>query len=130
MDIRTGIIRGILADYGVPLLVVAWTALSYALQSGGKPVPSGIPRRVSSPLTWQVKDSWATVTRMGDVPGPYIAVALIPGQSNGQVNLPIKKVNDEKLGKPTHARPGCVHQGKVLTTCELERPSPPGPLAI
>jgi hypothetical protein len=32
-----GVIRGILADYGVPLLVVFWTALSYAFNAGGNP---------------------------------------------------------------------------------------------
>lgn len=61
--LHAGILRGVLADYGVPLLVVVWTALSYALQSGGNPrgVPSGVPRRVSSPLTWQVDTARRTI---------------------------------------------------------------------
>jgi len=29
----------------------------------------------------QVEGSWATVRRMGQVPGPYIAVALVPGEN-------------------------------------------------
>jgi hypothetical protein len=45
-----GWLRGFIADYGVPLMVVVWTALSYALPSH---VPSGVPRRLFSPLPWE-----------------------------------------------------------------------------
>lgn len=47
---RTGWVRSFLADYGVPLMVVLWTALSYSVP--GK-VPSGVPRRLFSPLPWE-----------------------------------------------------------------------------
>jgi hypothetical protein len=47
-------LRGFLADYGVPLLVVVWAALSYAVQG----VPEGVPRRMRIPNTWEVKDTW------------------------------------------------------------------------
>jgi hypothetical protein len=42
--------RGLLADYGVPLMVVAWSGLSFAVT----PAP-GVPRRVATPNTWQVR---------------------------------------------------------------------------
>jgi len=45
----------------------------------GRDVPSSIPRRVTTPLLWQVTDTWHVAKRMGDVPGPLIAAALIPG---------------------------------------------------
>lgn len=46
----TGWLRSFIADYGVPLMVIVWTALSYTLP--GK-VPSGVPRRLFSPLPWE-----------------------------------------------------------------------------
>ena len=46
----TGRLRGFIADYGVPLLVVVWTGLSYAVPTG---VPEGVPRRLVSPMPWQ-----------------------------------------------------------------------------
>eukprot|EP00967_Tisochrysis_lutea_P051681 scaffold63903_cov17-Tisochrysis_lutea.AAC.1 len=73
-------LRGLLADYGVPFMVVVWSGLSYALQSNGnhRNIPSAIPRRVTTPLSWQVTDTWHVAKKMGDVPGPLIATALIP----------------------------------------------------
>jgi hypothetical protein len=44
-----GWLRGLLADYGVPLMVLAWSGLSFAVA----PAP-GVPRRVSTPNTWEV----------------------------------------------------------------------------
>ena len=41
--------RNFIADYGVPLMVVVWTALSFSTPST---LPSGVPRRLSSPLPW------------------------------------------------------------------------------
>ena len=55
----TDLFRSFLADYGVPLVVVAFSGLSYAL----KGVPEGIPRRVVLPNTWEVKATW-TVTHV------------------------------------------------------------------
>ncbi|KAF5831758.1 hypothetical protein DUNSADRAFT_12628 [Dunaliella salina] len=76
----TLMLRALLADYGVPFMVVIWTALSYALQSNGnhRNVPSEIPRRVTTPLLWQVTDTWHVTKRMAELPGPLIAAALIP----------------------------------------------------
>jgi len=72
-------VRAILADYGVPLLVVAWTGLSYAISSPSDIEPS-VPSRVSSPNTWDMRStSWTVTTQMREVPSEYIAGALIPG---------------------------------------------------
>lgn len=71
---HAGGIRGFLADYGAPLMVVAWSGLSFTLQGP----PSGIPRRVDTPNTWDVKKGWTVAGQMGDVPGEYIAAALVP----------------------------------------------------
>lgn len=49
MSLYTGLLRGLIADYGVPLLVVVWTAASY-IPAGN--VPEGIPRRLLSPNPW------------------------------------------------------------------------------
>ena len=52
--------RSFLADYGVPLLVVIWSAVGYCVNSG---TPSGIPRRTRIPNTWDEKTNW-TVARV------------------------------------------------------------------
>ena len=52
--------RSFLADYGVPLLVVIWSAVGYCVNSG---TPSGIPRRTRIPDTWDEKTNW-TVARV------------------------------------------------------------------
>ncbi len=49
--------RGFLEDYGVPLMVVAWTGLSYALHGA----PAGVPRRVLIPNTWDTGSNWTVV---------------------------------------------------------------------
>ncbi|XP_058112511.1 boron transporter 4-like [Magnolia sinica] len=73
----TGWLRSFIADYGVPLIVVAWTALSYSLP--GK-VPSGVPRRLFSPLPWEPASlyHWTVVKDMFKVPPMYIFAAIIP----------------------------------------------------
>ena len=60
--------RGLLADYGVPLLVVAWTGVSYASACN----------RVDTPNTWDVTDSWQVASRMGQVPGRFVGAAVVP----------------------------------------------------
>jgi len=78
--IANGVVRGLVADYGVLLMLVAWSGLSFALASAGNGpgVPPGLPRRVNTPNTWQVKESWHVANRMSDVPGVAIAYALVP----------------------------------------------------
>lgn len=51
--------RGLLADYGVPLMVVAWSGISFAVM----PAPH-VPRRVATPNTWQVGGRVIRVLRL------------------------------------------------------------------
>ena len=64
--------RALLADYGVPILVVVWTGISYAVEY------TGVPARVATPNTWDVKDCWKVTTVMSQVPSKYIGAAVIP----------------------------------------------------
>ncbi|XP_058201804.1 probable boron transporter 6 isoform X1 [Rhododendron vialii] len=73
----TGWLRSFIADYGVPLMVLLWTALSYSVP--GK-VPSGVPRRLFCPLPWEAGSlyHWTVVKDMGKVPVAYIFIAILP----------------------------------------------------
>ncbi|PWA47464.1 HCO3- transporter family [Artemisia annua] len=73
----TGKLRSFIADYGVPLMVVAWTALSFTVPSN---IPSGVPRRLFSPLLWESESAyhWTVIKDMGKVPPAYIFAAIIP----------------------------------------------------
>ncbi|WVZ08985.1 hypothetical protein V8G54_022331 [Vigna mungo] len=65
----------LIADYGVPLMVLVWTGVSY-LPSGS--VPHGIPRRLFSPNPWSpgAYENWTV--DMVHVPVVYIIGAFIP----------------------------------------------------
>ncbi|KAF2311415.1 hypothetical protein GH714_022790 [Hevea brasiliensis] len=73
----TGWLRGFIADYGVPLMVLVWTAISYIPV---KNVPRGIPRRLFSPNPWSpgAYSNWTVIKEMTDVPALYIVGAFIP----------------------------------------------------
>lgn len=73
----SGSLRGFIADYGVPLLVLVWTAVSYIPVNN---VPRGIPRRLFSPNPWSpgAYSNWTIVKEMLDVPPLYIVGAFIP----------------------------------------------------
>ncbi|KAJ4958210.1 hypothetical protein NE237_025321 [Protea cynaroides] len=73
----TGWVRNFIADYGVPLMVLVWTAFSFSVP--GK-VPSGVPRRLNSPLPWDLGSlyHWTVIKDMGNVPPVYIFAAIIP----------------------------------------------------
>ncbi|XP_043703840.1 probable boron transporter 2 [Telopea speciosissima] len=73
----SGCLRGFIADYGVPLMVLAWTAVSYIPV---KDVPKGIPRRLFSPNPWSpgTYSNWTVIKEMLNVPPLYIAGAFIP----------------------------------------------------
>ncbi|XP_028779110.1 boron transporter 4-like [Neltuma alba] len=75
--ICTGKLRSFLADYGVPLMVVVWTALSFTVPSK---LPSGVPRRLFAPLAWESSSlhHWTVIKDMGKVPPAYIFGAIIP----------------------------------------------------
>ncbi|XP_076921660.1 boron transporter 4 [Bidens hawaiensis] len=74
----TGWLRSFIADYGVPLMVVVWTALSFCVPNK---VPSYVPRRLYSPLLWDYESlyHWTVIKDMGKVPLVYIMAAFIPG---------------------------------------------------
>ncbi|KAL6559395.1 putative boron transporter 2 [Orobanche gracilis] len=72
-----GWLRGFIADYGVPLMVVVWTAVSYIPVND---VPRGIPRRLFSPNPWSTGaySNWTVIKDMVNVPPLYIVGAFIP----------------------------------------------------
>jgi len=55
-----GWLRSLVADYGVPLMVLVWTGVSY-IPTGD--VPKGIPRRLFSPNPWSpgAYENWTVV---------------------------------------------------------------------
>ncbi|KAJ8560688.1 hypothetical protein K7X08_022548 [Anisodus acutangulus] len=73
------LVEKFIADYGVPLVVLVWSALSYSVPSK---VPSEVPRRLFSPLPWESASShhWTVIQLqdMGKLPPTYIFAALIP----------------------------------------------------
>ncbi|XP_021736761.1 boron transporter 4-like [Chenopodium quinoa] len=73
----TGRMRNLIADYGVPFMVVVWTAISFSVPKG---VPEGVPRRLYSPLPWQSESlyHWTVVKDMAKVPVVYVFAAIIP----------------------------------------------------
>ncbi|XP_054785046.1 boron transporter 4-like [Prosopis cineraria] len=73
----TGKLRSFLADYGVPLMVIVWSALSYTVPSK---LPAGVPRKLYAPLAWESASlrHWTVITDMGSVPAAYIFGAMIP----------------------------------------------------
>uniref|UniRef100_A0A803LN65 Bicarbonate transporter-like transmembrane domain-containing protein n=1 Tax=Chenopodium quinoa TaxID=63459 RepID=A0A803LN65_CHEQI len=72
----TGLMRSFIKNFGVPLMIIIWAGLSYAVPSK---VPSGIPRILFSPHPWDSWDTWTIASKMGDVPTKYIFGAFIPG---------------------------------------------------
>ncbi|CAN6336440.1 unnamed protein product [Urochloa humidicola] len=73
----TGWQRSLIADYGVPLMVILWTALSYTLPSK---IPSGVPRRLFTPLPWEPQSlqHWTVAKDLFSVPPAYIVLAIVP----------------------------------------------------
>ncbi|QCD95157.1 elongation factor G [Vigna unguiculata] len=72
-----GWMRAIVADYGIPLMVLLWTGLSYTVPNK---VPSSVPRRLVCPLPWEPASlyHWTVIMDMGKVPVLYIFAAIIP----------------------------------------------------
>ncbi|KAL9239779.1 hypothetical protein vseg_014068 [Gypsophila vaccaria] len=72
-----GWLRSLIADYGVPLMVLVWTGVSYIPSQS---VPHGIPRRLFSPNPWSpgAYENWTVVKDMLDIPVMYIIGAFIP----------------------------------------------------
>ncbi|KAI3696605.1 hypothetical protein L6452_29011 [Arctium lappa] len=72
-----GWLRGFIGDYGVPFMVLLWTAISYAKPTK---VPHEVPRRLFCPLPWEAGSlsHWTVVKDMAKVPVIHIFTALIP----------------------------------------------------
>ena len=53
-------VRSLIADYGVPLMIVVWTALSYTAPSR---LPSEVPRRLIGSAPWkkQSLNHWSVI---------------------------------------------------------------------
>ncbi|XP_074289686.1 putative boron transporter 7 [Silene latifolia] len=73
----TGWLRSFIADYGVPILVILWTALSYATPNK---LPPGVPRRLDVPSPWDPASlsHWTVFKDLFKVPVLYILAASIP----------------------------------------------------
>ncbi|KAE9598196.1 putative bicarbonate transporter [Lupinus albus] len=73
----SGWLRSLIADYGVPLMVLVWTGVSYM---PSRNVPHGIPRRLFSPNPWSpgAYENWTVIKDMANVPVVYIIGAFIP----------------------------------------------------
>ncbi|XP_007035927.2 PREDICTED: probable boron transporter 2 isoform X1 [Theobroma cacao] len=73
----SGSLRGFIADYGVPLMVLVWTAISF-VPAGT--IPKAIPRRLFSPNPWSpgAYENWTVIKDMLKVPVLYIIGAFIP----------------------------------------------------
>lgn len=73
----TGWLRSLIADYGVPIMVLVWTGVSYIPSQS---VPKGIPRRLFSPNPWSpgAYENWTVIKEMLDMPIIYIFGAFIP----------------------------------------------------
>ncbi|XP_065849666.1 probable boron transporter 6 [Euphorbia lathyris] len=72
-----GWLRSFIADYGVPLMVLLWSAMSYSVPSK---LPTGVPRMLHSPLLWDSTSvyHWTVIGDMGKVPVVYIFAAIVP----------------------------------------------------
>nr|KAJ0205126.1 hypothetical protein LSAT_V11C500240060 [Lactuca sativa] len=73
----TGWIRSFVADYGVPLMVVVWTVISYAKPAG---LPHEVPRRLFCPLPWEAASlsHWTVIKDMVKVPAVHVFTAIVP----------------------------------------------------
>lgn len=72
-----GWLRSLTTDYGVPLMVLKWSAFTELVPHK---VPSGVPRRllIPVPLESSYHHHWTVIQDMGTVPTLYIFVAIIP----------------------------------------------------
>ncbi|KAL3614713.1 Boron transporter 4 [Castilleja foliolosa] len=73
----TGFFRSFIADYGVPLMIVVCTALSYAVPGN---VPSGVPMRLFGPLPWEAGSlyHWTMAKDIGKISAGYVFATIIP----------------------------------------------------
>lgn len=117
-----GPLRGLLADYGVPLMIVLWSGISFAVTD----TPSGIPSRVTTPNTWDVTSNWSAATQMNQIPGPLIAGAMIPAlimcilfYFDHNVSSQMAQQEEFNLKKPTAFHWDFVLLGVMELVCGL-----------
>ncbi|CAO2193893.1 unnamed protein product [Urochloa humidicola] len=120
-----GWLRTFIADYGVPLMVIVWTALSYTLPSK---VPSGVPRRLFSPLPWQSSSlgHWTIVKDLFSVPPTYIFAAILPALMvaglyffDHSVASQLAQQNEYNLKKPSAYHYDILVLGIMVLLCGL-----------
>ncbi|CAO2185885.1 unnamed protein product [Urochloa humidicola] len=120
-----GWLRTFVADYGVPLMVIVWTALSYTLPSK---VPSGVPRRLFSPLPWQSSSlgHWTIVKDLFSVPPTYIFAAILPALMvaglyffDHSVASQLAQQNEYNLKKPSAYHYDILVLGIMVLLCGL-----------
>ncbi|KAF5456695.1 hypothetical protein F2P56_026143 [Juglans regia] len=121
----TGWLRGFIADYGVPLMVMLWSALSYAVPGE---VPDGVPRRLFCPLPWESASlyHWTVIKDMGKVPPLYIFAAFIPAMMiaglyffDHSVSSQMAQQNEFNLQKPSAYHYDILLLGIMTIICGL-----------
>ncbi|CAA2973108.1 probable boron transporter 2 [Olea europaea subsp. europaea] len=121
----TGWLRGFIADYGVPLMVLVWTAVSYIPAND---VPQGIPRRLYSPNPWSTGaySNWTVVKEMLNVPLLYIIGAFIPATMiavlyyfDHSVASQLAQQNEFNLKKPASYHYDLLLLGFLVILCGL-----------
>lgn len=104
-------LRGLITDYGVPILLVIWTALSFAITYSGDEAQESIPRRVIAPDAWSagaLSSFLTTVPGMSSTPSWAIAAALLPAliiavlfYFDHSVSSQLAQVSEFNLKKPS-----------------------------
>ncbi|CAA3007222.1 probable boron transporter 2 [Olea europaea subsp. europaea] len=121
----TGWLRGFIADYGVPLMVLVWTAVSYMPAND---VPRGIPRRLYSPNPWSAGaySNWTVIKEMLNVPLLYIIGAFIPATMiavlyyfDHSVASQLAQQNEFNLKKPSSYHYDLLVLGFLVILCGL-----------
>uniref|UniRef100_A0A1J3DT45 Boron transporter 1 n=1 Tax=Noccaea caerulescens TaxID=107243 RepID=A0A1J3DT45_NOCCA len=121
----SGWLRSLIADYGVPLMVLVWTGVSY-IPAGD--VPKGIPRRLFSPNPWSpgAYGNWTVVKEMLDVPIVYIIGAFIPASMiavlyyfDHSVASQLAQQSDFNLRKPSSYHYDLLLLGFLTLMCGL-----------
>ncbi|KAF4370044.1 hypothetical protein G4B88_028321 [Cannabis sativa] len=119
----SGWLRSLVADYGVPLMVLVWTAVSYIPSSN---VPKGIPRRLFSPNPWSpgAYDNWTV--DMLNVPVIYIIGAFVPATMiavlyyfDHSVASQLAQQNEFNLRKPSSYHYDLLLLGFLTLLCGL-----------
>ncbi|KAJ0930048.1 putative bicarbonate transporter [Helianthus annuus] len=80
LNVFTGWLKGFIADYGVPVMVVVWTGVSDIPTDS---VPEGIHRRPFSPNPWSPSayTNWIVAKDILNVPPVYIIGAFVPAMT-------------------------------------------------